>query len=133
MKEVRISHHKILGKDARGYVWQWQFKDGRQVSIFFRKKGVHFAHHYHTGKDSSKDPERFFIVSGRVRVTWWNAHGKRFVRQVHAGSEIIIPKLMPHCFDALEDCIFLEYRTTHFDHQHPDVVPLAGHNNALMI
>lgn len=125
--------HKVASKDARGYVWQWQFKDGRQVSIFFRKKGVHFAHHYHMGKDRAKNPERFFLVSGRVRVMWWNTRGKKFVRKVRAGSEILIPKMVPHCFDALEGCMFLEYRSTHFDPKHPDVVPLSGHNSNLMI
>ena len=127
MKSVEIALIKMSGKDQRGHVWEWQFKDQRQVSIFFRKKGVHFAHHWHTGKDPSKNPERFFLISGSVRVIWWDAHGKKYARTVQAGSEITIPKLMPHCFDALEDCMFLEYRKTHFDQKHPDVVPLTIH------
>lgn len=131
--KVAIQKVALTGKDPRGYVWQWQFKDGRQVSIFFRKKGVHFAHHYHTGIDPSKNPERFFLVSGRVRVTWWNSRDKKYTRTVRAGSEITIPKMIPHCFDALTDCVFLEYRTTHFNPKYPDTIPLSGHNNAFMI
>lgn len=124
---VEIKRIVSVGKDRRGHVWEWKFTDGHQVSIFFRKKGAHFAHHYHTGIDPSKNPERFFLVSGSVRVTWWDSRDKKYTKKVYAGSEIIIPARVPHCFDALEDCTFLEYRTTHFDPKHSDVLPLTQH------
>lgn len=124
---VTMSAVPTVGKDARGFVREWKFRDGRQVCVFFRKKGVHFAHHYHTGKDSSKNPERFLLLIGRVRVMWWSKGKKKTIRTAMAGEEISIPAMVPHCFDALEDCWFLEYRTTHFDPKHADVVVLPPH------
>ena len=126
-QHVEINTITHTNKDSRGQVWEWKFKDGRQVTLFTRKQGVHFAHHYHTGSDPSKNPERFFLVSGRVKVTWWESNNKKHTRNVRPGSEIIIPARVPHCFDALEDCTFLEYRTTHFDPKHSDVLPLTKH------
>ncbi|MBI4135636.1 hypothetical protein HY477_02790 [Candidatus Uhrbacteria bacterium] len=126
-KQVSVTALEIFGKDSRGHVWEWKFGDGRQIGIFFRKKGAHFAHHYHTGSDPSKNPERFFLIIGRVKVTWWSKVKKKTIQIARAGEEIAIPAMIPHCFDALEDCWFLEYRTNHFDPTHPDVVVLPPH------
>jgi hypothetical protein len=124
MEEVHIRTLEKKGQDERGFVQEWKFADGRQITILKRKKDGHFGHHSHTGKDPAKDPERFFVLEGRVRITWWDVRGAAHQKEMTGGDEVEIPKDVPHCFDALEDCWFLEYRTTHFDPANVDVVDL---------
>src|SRR3989338_2655143 len=55
-------------EDRRGPTTEWKFPDGCQITVFERKKGTKFGGHYHVGGDLSKNPERFYLVKGRVRA-----------------------------------------------------------------
>lgn len=126
MNSVEITSLPRKGEDERGYIQEWKFDDYRQITVLLRKKGGHFGHHLHTGADPSKDPERFFVLKGHVKVQWWDGSGGKHEAEMKDGDTITIPKNIPHCFDSLEDCWFLEYRVTHFDPQHPDVIEISA-------
>ena len=126
MQDVTITSMPRKGEDERGFVQEWKFDDGHQITVLSRKKGGHFGHHSHTGADPSKDPERFFVLEGRVKVTWWDANNEKREAEMKGGDEILIPKDVPHCFDSLEDCWFLEYRVNHFDPSNVDAVEISS-------
>jgi|APSaa5957512622_1039677.scaffolds.fasta_scaffold233397_1 hypothetical protein len=94
---------------------------GKQVSIYMRNKGVKFAQHYHKGEDPSKNPERFFLIKGKVKFSCSNMSGsekEEFI--VSEGHEALISPNIIHSAIALEDSIFIEYRTTPFDKNKSD-------------
>ena len=98
---------------------------GRQVSIYYRKKGSHFANHYHTGSDPSKNPERFFLIQGKVEIKYRNLKKKDERMKtaiVKAGQEMLVYPYTYHEALALEDCFFIEYRETEFDQKNPDTL-----------
>jgi len=111
-------------EDTRGAVYEWcRGLSGQQVSIYNRGKDKLFGDHFHKGDDPSKNPERFFLARGRVRVQAWNPAGEELDIEVDEGSEILIDPGVLHRFTPLEDVIFLEYRCTVFDRERPDSYP----------
>ena len=119
--------------DTRGPTWQWKFNNGdnRQVTICVRKAGS-TSTHYHKGHDKSKNPERLFLVSGKIKMTFKAKPEPGKELQVvpddviiEAGSEIIIAPYVIHKTEVLEDCVILEYRVTHFHPLNPDTYPDA--------
>lgn len=108
----------------KGTTYEWcKNLPGKQVSIYFRKKGTKFANHFHKGDDPSKNPERFFLISGQVEIICEiNGSKKSFL--VNPGEEMLIYPYTKHWAKALKDSIFIEYRETPFDPSHSDTYPL---------
>ena len=46
--------------------------------------------------------------------------GAREERIIEAGQTLEIEPNIYHAMEALEDCVFIEYRVTHFDPNKPD-------------
>lgn len=113
-------------KDQRGPTREWKFPDGRQITIFERKKGTKFGMHFHRGEDPSKNPEQFYLVSGKIsaKFLYQSYQGKKIFTAeecvIKAGSTLTIYPFVYHEMNALEDCVFIEYRITHFDKEKPD-------------
>jgi len=122
---VKITKLEPASLDARGSVYEWcKGQKGLQVSVFKREKGMPFANHYHKGEDPSKNPEKFFVVSGKVKLMAYNGvTNKSLEAVVDCGTEILIFPDILHTFEALTDVIFLEYRSTPFDKDNPDSYP----------
>lgn len=92
---------------------------GKQLSIYYRSKGVEFAKHYHTGADPSKNPERFFLLKGKVKFIIDN--DEYVIEEKH---EVLIYPNVVHTAIALDDVIFVEYRATEFDPENSDTYPI---------
>lgn len=111
-----------LESDPRGNTYEWcKGLPGKQVSVYTRHKGVIFGNHYHTGKDPSKNPERFFLIQGKIRLTVWK-HGQseKFTTKLGDGTELLLYPYIWHVMEALTDVIFIEYRSKEFDREKPD-------------
>jgi dTDP-4-dehydrorhamnose 3,5-epimerase-like enzyme len=107
--------------DVRGGTFElFKGMPGRQVTLYKRKKGASFANHFHKGIDPSKDPELFFVVSGKVTLFAKNKHGEEFECTVEDLTFLTIDKNVYHEFVALTDVVFLEYRCTQFDSDNSD-------------
>lgn len=106
--------------DKRGNTFEWKFEDGRQITIYYRKRDCEFGNHYHKGRDPSKNPEKFFIIQGKIRANFITPQGKRITKTVKGREVILIYPNLVHSMKALEDTIFIEYRITHFDKNSPD-------------
>jgi dTDP-4-dehydrorhamnose 3,5-epimerase-like enzyme len=113
-------------EDTRGDTLEWKFKDGRQITIYKRKKGVEFGYHYHKGDDPSKNPEHLMIVAGEISATFVRPDGYAANASYQAGQTFTIYPGVVHKMTALEDTIIIEYRITHFDPQHPDTYSVPG-------
>ncbi|KKS38929.1 MAG: hypothetical protein UV01_C0001G0005 [Parcubacteria group bacterium GW2011_GWA2_42_14] len=127
--------------DRRGLTTEWKFENGSQITVFERKKGIKFGGHYHAGGDPSKNPEKFYLVKGRVRAKFLvletlrvcgksavlvpkdkDKVGEEYI--LTAGNTLTIWPYVYHEMEALEDCIFIEYRVTHFNREKPDTYPV---------
>lgn len=106
------------------HTWEWIFSDNSQVTIFKRKKGGIFACHYHKGEDKAKNPEKFLLVAGKIRIRYKKI-GEKSIKEVILDAcenqiEMIIQPMVVHEVEALENCIFIEKRNTRFDPANPD-------------
>ncbi len=109
-----------VATSSQGSTFEWcKNIPGLQVTYYTRKKGTRFACHAHTGKDISKNPERFLLLTGKVRIDWKTKEGEGTLEVEHV-SEVLVAPDVYHEFFALEDCSFLEYRRTVFDPQVAD-------------
>lgn len=125
MLKVRVS--KIPSIDTpKGKTIEWCKKiPGLQVSAYYRKKGTRFAEHYHKGEDESKNPERFLLLSGKIEFTCSALDGsEQTTFTVNAGQEVLIYPEVVHSAVALEDSIFIEYRSTVFNPDNSDTYPI---------
>lgn len=65
---------------------------------------------YHFNKD-----ETFYLLSGLCKLRWDAGGGELSERIMKPGESIHIPRYARHSVIALEDCIFLEVSTPHFE------------------
>ena len=117
-------------KDPKGVTYDWcKGETGLQVTICKRKKGIIFGNHYHKGEDPSKNPEKIFLINGKVRMKAENKLGQRFDIIIEEDCEIIIQPNVLHIFEALTDVAFIEYRSTVYDKEKPDTYPANTYKN----
>ncbi len=111
--------------------WEYKPDSEAQVSIYFRKEGETFAGHFHKGKDPAKNPEKFFLLCGKVGVKFTDKSGKGSEIVLDAGEptdprpvKLVIRPLVFHEMRAETDCWYIEYRSRHFDPDNSDTYPI---------
>ena len=124
MKGIEIRKLDDKSTDGRGAVREWMLKNPAvQITVFERKKGEKSGKHYHKGKDKSKNPERFLLVSGKIRFRAINLDTEEQIEKIiSSGTELIIEKGIYHDMEMLSDSVFIEARRTMFDSENPDKV-----------
>jgi len=65
---------------------------------------------YHLNKD-----ETFYLLSGKCLLRWDEGNGELTFEEIGPGRSFHIPRYARHSIIALEDCIFLEVSTPHFE------------------
>ncbi len=123
MKGVEIKKiEPVKPGDPRGNTYQvFQGLSGLQVSAYTRKAGVSFAGHFHKGDDPSKNPELFFLISGKTELYAKNGKtGEEITVRLEEGDMLTIEPGIWHEMKALTDVSFVEYRSTVFDPEKPD-------------
>lgn len=113
-----VNHTSTRGKRT----WEWHISDGRQISVYKRKAGEVFGGHFHTGTDPSKNPERFLIVAGTVQMICSRGQKKttHLLDAKKCPIEFMIYPYTYHEVIAKTDCLYIEYRPTHFNPAHDD-------------
>ncbi|MBI4440802.1 hypothetical protein HY639_01415 [Candidatus Woesearchaeota archaeon] len=116
--------------DERGPTYEWcRGIPGRQISIYLRKQGASFGAHFHTGSDPSKNPELFFLISGKMHCHFLDKRINESLEcVVEGGTELLIVPLILHSMKALTDVVFVEYRVTEFDKSHTDTYPASQYD-----
>jgi len=121
-KGVQINTVKPVNKDKTKPALNWCVGlPGKQVSVFYRRRGQKFGEHFHKGEDLSRKPERLLLVKGKMRYSAINLQGQKMEAIVMSGQEIIVEPFVFHSVKALADVIFLEYRATIFDPKKDDI------------
>jgi len=112
---------EVNPQDVRGWTREWKQPGGHQITIYRREPGVEFGGHFHKGDDPSKNPEKILVIVGAMELIF----GDESVI-VSEGQEIIIYPETPHSARVVGDkeVIYIEYRNTHFDKDHPDTYPI---------
>lgn len=125
MRGVEIVKIAPVSRDSRGESRElFQGLPGQQVTLYKRKKGAAFGGHFHKGLDPSKNPERMFIISGRLEFFAHNGRSGETLRtEISDNTYLTIEKGIYHELRALTDVIFIEYRSTVFDKINPDTFP----------
>jgi len=91
---------KIWGETSK--LVPWGFHEVHYLSI---KKGGFCSEHLHRGRTSF-----FFVISGRLKISLWSEGQKEMEDQtiLGPGDSTIIPLLVFHKFEALEDTLAIE-------------------------
>lgn len=125
MKGVKIVKIAPVSRDSRGETRElFTGLPGRQMVLYKRKKGAVFGRHFHKGIDPSKNPERMFIISGRLEFFAYDGQSGETLRtKISGNTYLTIAKGIYHEMRALSDVFFIEYRSTIFDKENPDTFP----------
>jgi hypothetical protein len=109
----------------KGPTYEWcKGIPGKQITIYERKRGTEFGNHYHTGKDPSKNPERFLLLKGKALLKAYNGFiDERIEEVVDEYTEVLIYPGVFHSMRALTDVLFIEYRSTVYDSSNSDTFP----------
>lgn len=126
MKGVTITKLPQIN-DSKGTTVEWcKGENGQQVTIYERAKGIFFAQHYHEGTDPSKKPEIFVLLKGKIEFIFIDPEtNEKHKKVVEPYDEVRIEPHIKHSAHALEDSLFLEYRSTPFDKDEPDTIPVS--------
>lgn len=119
---LEINKIEPVYEDERGYIAEaFRGERGKQITVLYREAGSISGNHYHKGEDPSKDPERFLIIKGKLKLHAEDLEGETIADEiVDELTEIKVPANIRHIFEALEDTWFIEYRKTLFDEKNPD-------------
>jgi mannose-6-phosphate isomerase-like protein (cupin superfamily) len=117
--------HRRLGRyfthsDARGSI-EGLINTGtwREVNLIRSEAGVVRGRHYHKHAE-----ECFIILSGRIKVDLRlpasGAADRSETLNVQAGDVFIVPPLVEHTFDILEDAVWINLMSIPMDANAPD-------------
>jgi tellurite resistance-related uncharacterized protein len=108
-KMIEITTFNHIGQDERGTTTEIVLdRAGKTLSIF-RKEGTVFGNHYHEGKEDTKNPEKFYLLHGKLKFEYKKVGQKEW-------SEIILDQpakvdIYPntvHRVTALTDAVMIE-------------------------
>lgn len=109
MKTIEITSFQFIGQDERGTTSEIGLDRGGQALSIFRKQGTVFGNHYHEGIEPTKNPEKFYVLHGKLKFE------TRYINQtewtesiVEAPSKIEIYPNVIHRVTALTDAYMLE-------------------------
>ena len=114
----------VKPNDPRGNTYEvFKGSPGRQVVALTRREGQSFAGHFHAGKDKSKDPEMFFLISGEIEMYAYDGRTGEELRTIlKPGDQLNIASGVWHEMRAKTDAVFIEYRETVFDPANEDTI-----------
>jgi mannose-6-phosphate isomerase-like protein (cupin superfamily) len=97
---------KIWGKTQNLYL-----DNNSEVHFLEGNKGGYCSKHLHKNKWN-----RFFVISGKIKVTIYRANGLEDETILEAGHFTDVPPMIKHRFEVLEDCLCIEiYWTDNLD------------------
>lgn len=98
--------------DHLGHVFHWPLeKVGiEHIYIYHRQKGEKNWGHFHKGENSSRNPERLYMVQGKMKMWFEDLDGGKLELIIEQGEILITPKLIWHQYEILEDAVFIEPR-----------------------
>ena len=132
MEGVEIRKVSVMNpNDERGESYKlFTNEQGVQIILCKRRKGTISGNHYHKGEDASKNPEKLYLISGKAILDLYNGlTGERLSVKIEGGTEVRIYPHILHKFKALDDIVFLEYRSTVLDDNNKDSYPAESYED----
>lgn len=106
---VNITPIAPIGQDERGFTTEIELIRSGKALVVFRKQGVEFGNHYHTGKEPNKNPEILWHLNGSVKLEYRHIDSETWESaEVHQCSQIEIFANTIHKVTAFTDCVMLE-------------------------
>ena len=107
---IKIVKTNLMREDDRGNIYDFSIPNRKYVLAMFRKKGTVSGKHVHTASIKSKNPEIFYVVSGKAKFVVRNLQTKEEeIHEVVEGNLIEIPANVYHEVHAITDIYFLEF------------------------
>jgi hypothetical protein len=117
MKGIEIIKHKAKSEDERGAVFAYVANQKiKETLIVIRKKGSIAGNHYHSGTDTSRNPEIQYVIAGELKLTVKNIDTKE--QEMHiipSNTEIKLFPKIAHKLEMLTDVVFLEFHVEESD------------------
>lgn len=108
-KKIDITNYNFIGQDERGTTAEIMLDRGGSTLSIFRKQGTVFGNHYHEGKEQTKNPEKFYLLHGKLKFEYKLIDEKAWSELVvEQPSKIDIYPNIVHRVTALEDSYMLE-------------------------
>ncbi len=108
MLGITIKQPEKESRDDKNIVYGWYDKEIKGTRIFYRKAGEVAGREYHMGSDPSKNPEKFFIVSGEIEFEVFDGkYDEKF--RVKAPAEVDIAPRIWHATTAISDVCYIKH------------------------
>jgi len=108
-KKIEITTYHVIGQDERGTTAEIMLDRGGNTLSIFRKQGTVFGNHYHEGKEQTKNPEKFYLLHGKLKFEYKLVGEKAWSEVlVDVPAKIDIYPNIVHRVTALADSYMLE-------------------------
>jgi len=106
---ITITDLEQIGRDERGYTYEYFHERYGRHLIAFRKAGSVSGRHYHKGISLNKNPEIIILCHGALQLNW-RAPNSNAVQSlfIEGPKKIDIPAFIWHEIVAKTDCCFIE-------------------------
>jgi mannose-6-phosphate isomerase-like protein (cupin superfamily) len=110
VNDIKIIKVKDAG-NFKGTVYNLDLNDFEisEISTFYREKGRRSGH-FHKGESKSRDPERLFLLQGKIKMIFTDKADNNKEVIIEPGDFLTVPKMIYHEYEILEDAIFIELR-----------------------
>ncbi len=106
---ITITPLDEVGRDERGYTYEYFHERYGRHLVCFRKAGSISGRHYHKGISMTKDPELLILASGQLTLNWRKINHRELESIFVTGPvKIEIPAYVWHELIAYTDCTFIE-------------------------
>lgn len=109
MKQLEVTNFQFIGQDERGTTAEINLDRGGNALSIFRKQGTVFGNHFHEGKELAKNPEKFYLLHGKLLFEYRNINDQTWENKtVESPAKIEIYPNILHKVTALTDAYMLE-------------------------
>ncbi len=108
-KRIEITKFDYIGQDERGTTAEIVLdRSGKTLSIY-RKEGTVFGNHYHEGKEITKNPEKFYLLFGKLKFEYKQVGQNEWSEIIlDQPAKVDIYPNVVHRVTALKDSVMLE-------------------------
>lgn len=109
MKSIEVTNFQFIGQDERGTTAEIVLERSGNALSIFRKQGTVFGNHYHEGIEPAKNPEKFYLLHGKLLFEYRNIESENWEqKEIESPAKIEIYPNILHKVTALTDAYMIE-------------------------